>query len=244
MQRLDACINDLEELVIVSAAGEIPFLAKRTRRIGDKLRFYVNGPWLDLPYARIPLPLPARSIIATRLWLFLQAIRNRTGATAQRGSNFVSLCERLGIDTTQSPSVCNQAFNRGLDVLNSHLVVLERDADALLEAKIKLPSAYVVEELDNGLVKLKAVPRQRRDQNEIAFEIDEEPTIKRTRIRTAMAEPPVFVQMQHEQRVREETARQEGYAMQSLDREEMLSLRRQSKNRAAVKKSRERVEPL
>lgn len=240
LRRLSHCIADLETLTI----SETPFLVKRTRQVGDKLRLYVNGAWLDLPYARIPLPLPARSIIATRLWLFLQAIRNRTGATAQRGSNFVGLCERLGIDTTQPPSICNQAFNRGLDTLNKHLDVFEHRAAALLEAKIKVPSEYTVEELDNELVKLKAVPRQRRERNELAFEDEEELTVKRTRVRIATPGPSIVVQMQREERALEETARQESYVMQSLDRDELLSLHRQPKDRAPVKKSRERIEPL
>jgi hypothetical protein len=98
----------------------------------------VSGAWLEPPFVPILLPLPIRSLLAVRLWMLLRCIDTRE--RNRKAMPFDKLCERIGIDPSQSYSVKYRAVIRALDAVNAALEKI--DTGALWHRKIDVAERY------------------------------------------------------------------------------------------------------
>jgi hypothetical protein len=136
----------------------LPALLKSVLAEGERLRLEVCGDWLAPPFGKVPMPLPTRSAHALALYLFVHTIKT---SNANKGdSSFLSLCTRLGIKSDQRWQ-CQQAFDRALAVVNTHLSKL--DIEELARNNVKIARAFDLVPTDGGLrVRLEATNRQTR----------------------------------------------------------------------------------
>jgi hypothetical protein len=133
----------------------------------------VKGGWLDVQYARVPLPLPTKSAAATGLLLLY-----RMTYRGQREYLFETLCNNLKIEGT--PWRRRRAFHRVLDILNHrYLPALDRDGlRKKLQRGIKMPPAFELRPNDDGTkVSIVGIDRAPPPMSK--------PTPKRKRVRIA-----------------------------------------------------------
>ncbi len=147
--RLDDALAILSKPMRIGDVRHEPFLAVEWLS-ADKFVLTVPAGWLDrgLSYQTVPLPLPTKSPLATKLLLWLRVIKPKSEIAENDDINFQKLCELFGIGGT--PWVARQAIDCALDVIN-YVYLPNIDHDSLLQLKkVKLPAIYEIKPIAEG----------------------------------------------------------------------------------------------
>lgn len=145
---LDDALSVLSMPIRISDRLHSPFLSIK-RISSDRLTVSVLENWLrrDRSYQTVPLPLPTKSPLATKLLLWLRTIKPKSEKADNRDIGFRKLCEMF--DIRETSWIARQAVNNALDHLN--LAYLPKlDHEALLQFKIKMPSIYEINPVADG----------------------------------------------------------------------------------------------
>jgi hypothetical protein len=165
-RRLDAALKRLTHI------GDVPIVAAVETLPDGRLRLTVSGQWLNLPFVKVPWPLPIRSPTALALYLFLQAVR--TDIMNKKSIASENLYERLGIATRgQHPAARARTLKHALKIVNDHLnLYFDADRrDALeLRHRVKVPGGYEMHSEDDEVrfeaLSVEIVAERRRRQRQ------------------------------------------------------------------------------
>lgn len=101
--------------------GDLPPLIEEWED-SNGLKVLVSTSWSQKPFARVPMPLPTRSLIAQRLYLLLHTLD--TGSPF-KAMSFATLCDRIGVGKRSGSRRAGDTVNRALETVNEHLSRLE-----------------------------------------------------------------------------------------------------------------------
>jgi hypothetical protein len=139
-QHLDDALDVLSEPIKVAQFECAPLISIRRLKKG-RLIIKVCGTWLNIQYTRVPLPLPIKSTLATKLLLWFRCVRPTSDYKDGNEIGFDTLCKRFGLKGERW--LRSRSLIRAVETINFEYLS-KIDREGLAGTKIKMPAAYAI----------------------------------------------------------------------------------------------------
>jgi len=139
-QHLDEALDVLSKPIKVAQYECDPLISVRRLKAG-RMIIKVCGTWLNIQYARVPLPVPIKSTLATKLLLWLRCVRPTSDYKDGKEIGFDTLCKRFGVKGERW--LRSRSFIRAVETINFEYLS-KIDREGLAGTKIKMPAAYEI----------------------------------------------------------------------------------------------------